>query len=162
MHCTRACMAARPSSDTLEPVGQLRLAGAGEDADADVPLRGDAQHGLLDGGAEAGAHLGRREPLHDVAALAPELRAALQPRGAQQADAGPELDRVPGAEQSGGGVAQLLPVQHLARRRRRRQQSRRRGRRRRGRDREEEEERESGRHGGLSAAGCHYSYGPTL
>jgi hypothetical protein len=149
-------------SNTLEPVGQLRLAGAGEDADADVPLRGDSQHGLLDGGAEAGARLGRREPLHDVAALAPELRAALQPRGAQHADAGPELDRVPGAEQAGGGVAQLLPVQHLARRRRRRQHGRRRGRRRRGRDREEEEERESGGRGGLSAAGCHYSYGSTL
>ena len=76
MHaCTRG--QAMPS-DTLEPVGQLRLAGAGQDADADVPLRGDAEHGLLDGGAEAGGRLGSREPLHDVAALAPELRAGLQ------------------------------------------------------------------------------------
>lgn len=131
-------------SDTLEAVGQLRLAGAGEGPDADGPLRGDAEHALLDGGAEARGRLRRREPLHDVAALVPELRAGLQPRGAERADAGPELDGVPGAAEV------VLPMQHLARRRR-------------GGDgggagagRGEEEEREGaggGRRGGLAGGG---------
>ncbi|RWW39930.1 hypothetical protein BHE74_00054694, partial [Ensete ventricosum] len=72
---------------------------ANHDAERHRPLGGDAEHALLDGGAEAQRGFGVRQALEEGAALATGgRRPDEQADVAEEVEAGAQLEGVPGAE----------------------------------------------------------------